>query len=88
MTVEGRWTIFLDTDLNELVVEGPSVGREDVVPVVPCDEDAVNRAAVEVEDAMRGFYGDIFDGIGAVERDAFLRAVATAALRGAGEKPS
>lgn len=94
--VEGRWTITRRVSSASSgddwhIAVGPDPGPDRAgVPSVPCDDAAIARAAVEVEDEIngRGAGDEFLYGMDDDVRDEFLRAVASAALRGAGEMPS
>lgn len=83
--MKGRWTIYYIAGAGA-VVDGPSVEPRERVPVVPCNDAAIERAARALCDegirALDGTYSTW-------ERhaDGFL-AMAERALRAAGETPA
>lgn len=78
--MEGRWTIYPAWPVgSRATVDGPE--RAEKVPVVPCDDEAIERAARGASAAATAdpFVGEI----------PFMaaRRIAEAALRAAGETP-
>lgn len=85
--MEGRWTIHVAYDNGDVlqghnaIVTGPPVYAADpVVPVVPCDDAAIERAAEYLFPSIPSPYTD---------EDAmrFARDLARGTLRAAGETP-
>lgn len=79
MAVQGRWTIGGGYDGARhavFVFDGPQIPPCQHLPVVPCDDAAVERSM----NALRAWYPSYFAG-----RDHKAREVAEAVLRAAGE---
>lgn len=95
MTLEGRWTVFLEGAYAVAVTESPSLYTprdHAAVPVVPCDDAAVERAARALwEDAIGKAIRDDYPWDSTVDhavdlRERYLR-YARVVLSAAGEKP-
>jgi hypothetical protein len=80
--MEGRWKVWVDAELGCLADENNPRMADFEVPVVPCDDAAVERVA-RVLCRQRGYdWGTAGDGLRAA-----LTAAADQALRAAGETP-
>lgn len=72
---QGRWTIYGQGPDYQVVADGPRLPHDSLVPVVPCDDAAVERVAAKLAE-LQGYH------VGPLEID---RRAARDLLRAAGE---